>query len=183
MVATAVVSFAASAVAQAATNPLSITVTVGYKGFVKAQQWMPVTIDVTNKGQDVNGTLEVTTGNNTNGPPIGSVIYQAHVSVPSGATKHLKTYLVEDQAPATVSARIVQNGQILASADAQPGTPATVLIGVLSDRLTALDSFAAVHPGGIAASVAHLSLEDVSDSPILLRAFDLLAIDDFATER
>jgi hypothetical protein len=182
MVVTAVISFAASTAAQAATNPLSIVVKVGYSGFVKSQQWMPVTIDVTNKGQDVSGTIEVTTGNNTNGPPIGSVIYQAHVSVPSGATKHLKTYLVEDQAPATVSARIVQNGHVLASADAQLGTAATVLIGVLSDQSTALDSFAAVHPGGIAASVAHLSLGDVSDSPILLRAFDLLAIDDFATD-
>ncbi|MHB8612088.1 MAG: hypothetical protein ACYDAL_06615 [Candidatus Dormibacteraceae bacterium] len=179
---TALFSLAASVAAQAAANPVSITVNVGYMGFVKAQQWMPVTIDVTNKSQDVSGTLEVTTGNNTNGPPIGSVIYQAHVSVPSGATKHLKTYLVEDQAPATVSARIVQNGQVLASADAPPGTAATVLIGVLSDQSTALDSFAAVHPGGIAASVAHLSLGDVSDSPILLRAFDFLAIDNFATD-
>jgi hypothetical protein len=182
LVVTAVVSLAASVAAQAATNPVSITVNVGYKGFVKAQQWMPVTVDVTNKGQDVNGTVEVTTGNNTNGPPIGSVIYQAHISLPAGATKHLKTYLVEDQAPTTVSARIVQNGQVLASSDAQPGTAATVLIGVLSDQSTALDNFAAVHPGGLVASVAHLSLEDVSDSPILLRAFDLLAIDNFATD-
>jgi hypothetical protein len=182
LVLTAVLSLAASVGAQAATNPVSITVNVGYKGLVKAQQWMPVTVDVTNKGQDVNGTVEVTTGINTNGPPIGSVIYQAHVSVPSGATKHLKTYLVEDQAPTTVSARIVQNGQVLASADAQTNTAATVLIGVLSDQTTALDNFAAVHPGGLAASVAHLSLEDVSDSPILLRAFDLIAIDNFATD-
>ena len=128
VVATAVVSFAATASAQAATNPLSVTITIGYGGFVKAQQWMPVTIDVTNKGRDVDGTVEVTTGVNTNGPPIGSVIYQAHVSLPSGATKHLKTYLVEDQAPATVSARIVQNGQVLASSDAQPGTAAAALI-------------------------------------------------------
>ena len=182
LVVTALASLAASTAAQAATNPISITVNVGYKGLVKAQQWMPVTIDVTNKGQDVNGTVEVTTGSNTNGPPIGTVIYQAHLNLPAGATKHLKTYLVEDLAPATVSARIVQNGRVLASSDAQQGTAATVLIGVLSDQSTALDNFAAVHPGGLAASVAHLSLADVSDSPILLRGFDLLAIDDFATD-
>jgi len=61
VVVTAVISLAASTAAQAATNPLSIVVKVGYSGFVKAQQWMPVTIDVTNKGPDVDGTLEVTT--------------------------------------------------------------------------------------------------------------------------
>lgn len=179
---TAVVSLVASSGAQAATNPLSIAVKVGYSGFVKAQQWMPVTIDVTNKGQEVDGTLEVSTTVNLGGPPIGSAIYQTHLSLPIGATKHLKTYLVEDQAPSTVSVRIVANGRVVASSDSQSGSAATALIGVLSDQATALDSFAAVHPGGISASVVHLSLEDVGDSAIQLRAFDLLAIDDFATD-
>jgi hypothetical protein len=179
---TAVISFAASTGAQAAANPLSIAVKVGYSSFVKAQQWMPVIIDVTNKGQEVDGTLEVSTSNNLGGPPIGSAVYQTHLSLPSGATKHLKTYLMEDQAPSTVSARIVQNGRVMASSDSQGGTPATALIGVLSDQATALDSFAAVHPGGISASVVHLSLDDMGDSAIHLRAFDMLAIDDFATD-
>jgi len=183
MVATAVVSFAASASsAQAATNPLSLTIKAGYGGFLKAQQWMPVTIDVTNQGPDVDGTLEVTSAVSTNGPPIGSAVYQTHLALPSGATKHLRTYLIEDQAPAPVSVRIVQNGRTLASADSSTGSPATVLIGVLSDLPTALDSFSSVHPGSIAATVVHLSLEDVGDSAILLRAFDLIAIDDFATD-
>lgn len=182
MVVTAVISLAASTAAQAATNPLSIAVKVGYSSFVKAQQWMPVTIDVTNKGPDVDGTLEVNAASSSNGPPIGSAIYQTHVSLPTGATKHLRTYVVEDQAPSPVSVRVVQNGRVLASADASPVSAATTLIGVLSDQPTALDSFSAVHPGSISANVVHLSLDDVGDSAILLRAFDLLAIDDFATD-
>ena len=182
--AAALTLLAASTATQAATSPLSIAVKVGYSGFVKAQQWMPVTIDLTNKGQDVDGTLEVSTGagSSQTGQPIESVIYQTHLSLPAGATKHLRTYLVEDQAPSTVSVRIVQNGRVVASADSQTGSAATALIGVLSDQATALDSFAAVHPGGISANVVHLSLEDIGDSAILLRAFDLLVIDDFATD-
>src|SRR5450756_517637 len=125
MVVTAVISLAASTAAQAATNPLSIAVKVGYSSFVKAQQWMPVTIDVTNKGQDVDGTLEVNAASSSNGPPIGSAIYQTHVSLPTGATKHLRTYVVEDQAPSPVSVRVVQNGRVLASADASPVSAAT----------------------------------------------------------
>ncbi len=161
MVATAVVSFAASGTsAQAATNPLSLTIKAGYGGFLKAQQWMPVTIDVTNKGPDVDGTLEVTSAVSTNGPPIGSAVYQTHLALPSGAAKHLRTYVIEDQAPAPVSVRIVQNGKTLASADSSTGSAATVLIGVLSDLPTALDSFSAVHPANIAATVVHLSLPD-----------------------
>jgi hypothetical protein len=184
LVAAALTLLAASTATQAATNPISIAVKVGYSGFLKAQQWMPVTIDLINKGQDVDGTLEITAGggNGQGGQPLESVIYQAHVSLPAGATKHLRTYLVEDQVPSTVSVRLVANGRELVSADTQTGTAASVLIGVLSDHGTALDSFAAVHPGGISANVVHLALEDVGDSAILLRAFDLIVIDDFATD-
>jgi hypothetical protein len=183
LIVAAVVSFAASGAAMAATSsPVSIVAKVGYSGFVKAQQWMPVAIDVSNSGPDIDGTLEVSSGVALNGAPVGSATYQAHLSLASGATKHLKTYLVEDQAPAPVSIRIVQNGKVVASADAQSTSAATALIGVLSDQPAALDNFAAVHPGGVSANVVHLSLESLSDSAIHLRAFDLLVIDDFATD-
>ncbi len=183
LVAAALTLLAASTGTQAATNPVSIAVKVGYSGFVKAQQWMPVTIDVTNSGPDVDGTLEVTTGvGNSQGQPLESVIYQTHLSLPAGATKHLRTYLVEDQVPSVVSVRIVANGREIVAADSQQSNPASVLIGVLSDLGTAMDSFAAVHPGGISANVVHLALDDIGDSAILLRAFDLVVIDDFATD-
>jgi hypothetical protein len=181
LLAAALTSLAAST-AEAATNPISVVVKVGYSGFVKAGQWMPVTIDVTNAGPDFEGTLEVSPTASSNGPPIGAAIYTTHVSLASGATKHLKTYVLEDQGTAPVSVRMVENGRVVASADSLAGSSATTLIGVLSDQPTALDSFAAVHPGGISANVVHLSLDDLGDSALLLRALDLLAIDDFATD-
>ncbi|MEA2656042.1 MAG: hypothetical protein QOI23_1407 [Chloroflexota bacterium] len=184
LVAAALSLLAASTVTQAATSPLSIAVKVGYSGFVKAQQWMPVAVDLTNRGADVDGTLEVTVANGgvQSGQPFESVIYQTHVSLPAGATKQVRTYLVEDQAPSVVSVRLVANGRVLGSADSQLASPATVLIGVLSDQATALDGFGALHPGGITANVVHLAVGDLGDSAILLRAFDLLVIDDFATD-
>src|SRR5438445_3792591 len=183
LVAAALVLLGASSAGQAATNPLSMTMKVGYSGFLKAQQWMPVSIDLTNSGQNVDGTLEVTAGFAVGqGAPLESVIYQTHVSLPAGATKHLRTWLVEDQAPSVVSARIVSSGRELVSADSQAGTLSTVLIGVLSDQGTALDGLAALHPGGISANVVRLAVADLGDSAILLRGFDLLVIDDLATD-
>jgi len=173
---------AAASTVEAATDPVSITVNVGYSGFVKLEQWMPVAIDLTNAGPDLDGTLEVNTTASANGPPIGPAIYTTHVSLASGATKHLKTYVIEDLAPTSVSVRLVVNGQVVATGGRAGGSAATPLIGVLSDQPTALDSFAAVHPGTVSATVVHLSLEDLGDSALLLRAFDLLAIDDFATD-
>src|SRR5712691_6345376 len=181
LMAAALTSLAAST-AEAATDPVSITVKVGYSGFVKPEQWMPVSIDLTNTGPDLDGTLEVSTAAFANGPPIAPAIYTTHVSLASGATKHLKTYVIEDQAPSSVSVRLLVNGQVVATGSRAGGSAAVPLIGVLSDLPTALDSFAALHPGSVSATVVHLSLGDMGESALLLRAFDVLAIDDFATD-
>jgi len=70
----------------------------------------------------------------------------------------------------------------MASQAAGSGTAAPTLIGVLSDDPSSLDDLAAVHPAGISAHVVHLSPEDLAQSAITLRAFDLLVIDDYATD-
>ena len=167
---------------QAAGNSLAITVHVGYQDTVKPQQWMPVSIDVKNSGPDIDGTLEVQATANQPGAPAGAV-YQVPLSLASGATKHLRTYVVEEiQGSLSVTVRIVQNGRVMASQDAPSPSSVNTLIGVLSDQSTALDEFAAVHPAGIVAQVVHLHPQDLADLPVVLRGFDLLAIDDFATD-
>lgn len=174
---------AAASGAEAATNPVDITVQAGYHGVVKTGDWMPVTIDVTNGGPDVEGSLEVqASSNGQGGPPQGTAVYQTPLSLASGATKHFRTYVAEDYAGVTVTARVVQNGRVLATKDAPTANMVTALIGVVSDQPTALDNFAAVHPGGIAAAVVHLSSEEISNSALMLRAFDLLVVDDYATD-
>ena len=167
---------------QAAANPITLSVHVGYRSMVKLGSWMPVTIDATNTGADLDGTLEVQGRFVAQGGPPAFAVYEMPISLARGATKHLRTYIVEDQPGLTITARIVRGGQIVATQDAPNSNQANLLIGVLSDQPTAFDSFAAVHPGGINAGVAHLSLDQLSDSALVLGGFDLLAIDDFATD-
>jgi hypothetical protein len=166
----------------AATNPLTLAVHVGYQDVVKTGGWMPVTIDARNTGAGVDGMLEVQEALNAQPGVTGFTIYEEPISLASGATKRLRLYLVENTAGATITARITQQGRVVVSQDSGGGATTPALIGVLSDQSAALDDFAAVHPGGIAARVVHLHLEDIPDSPIALRAFDILAIDDFATD-
>ena len=167
--------------AQAADSPLKITAHVGYSDTVKTQEWMPISIVVTNNGPEVDGNLEIT--NSYGGRPgfAWPAVYERPVVLATGATKYFRTYLAADPSM-TVTVRIVKNGRILASQDA-PGTrSASTLIGVLSDDSTALDNFAVVHPGGLTASIVHLGLTDLVDSALALRSFDLLVVDDFATD-
>ncbi|HKC18381.1 MAG TPA: hypothetical protein VKE27_02000 [Candidatus Dormibacteraeota bacterium] len=169
----------------AAGNTIDIGIQVGYNGAVKLGQWMPVTVDLTNHGPQVDGTLEIDTANTAaskGGPPAGSAIYQTAITLASGATKHLRTYLSEDF-PGNVEVRVVQNGRVLQSAQLSIATSVSgLLVGVLSDVPTALDEIATIHPSGNAPTVVHLAGPDVPDSPLVLRAFDLIALDDFSTD-
>lgn len=181
--AVAVAFSATTVVSQAAGNQLKIAVQVGYHNTVKLGQWMPVTVDLTNSGPDLDGTLEIQTSSTSGGgPPIGAAVYQAPVSLASGATKHFRTYVTQDFA-GTVRARVTQNGREVASQEVSSGNTITgLMVGVLSDQPSTLDGFAIVRPGGNPPLIVHLTAADLSDSAPVLRAFDVLAIDDFATD-
>src|SRR2546423_5222251 len=170
-------------VSEAAATPLQITVQVGYHNTVKLGQWVPVTVDLTNSGPAVDGTLEVQANNSTGngGPPLGAATYQTPISLASGATKHVRTYVTQD-VPGTVAVRVVQDGHVVASQETSvSNTYSGLMAGVISDQPSALDSLAIVR-AGLSPLVVHLTPAELSDSAPVLRAFDLLAIDDFATD-
>ena len=168
--------------AAAAGSALTLTVHVGYQDVVKLGEWMPVTVDAKNTGAGIDGTLEIQEVLNAQPGVGGFAIYRQPISLASGSSKRVRTYVVVDTTGATVTARIIQNGRVAVSQTSASGSTTSALIGVLSDQATALDDFAAVHPGSIAARVVHLRPDEIADSAIPLRAFDILAIDDFATD-
>src|SRR2546426_8770358 len=171
-----------ASVGAAAADGVTLAVHVGYQDVVKPGDWMPVTIDAKNTGAGVDGTLEVQEALNGQPGVNGLPIYHQSISLATGSSKRIRNYVTVDTTGATITARIVQNGGVVVSRDpASASTPST-LIGVLSDQSTSLDGFAAVPPASVAARVVHLRADDIADSAIPLRAFDILAIDDFATD-
>jgi hypothetical protein len=167
----------------AASSPLNIAIRVGYNNTTKLGQWMPVAVDISNSGPEVDGTLNVMASNNGNGgPPIGTVIYQVPVSLAGGATKHFRTYISLDFG-GQIRASVMQDGREVASQTSNiANTFSGLMVGVLSDQPSTLDGFASARPGGSAPQIVHLASTDLADSALVLRAFDLLAIDDFATD-
>ena len=144
---------------------------------------MPLTIDVTNNGSDLQGTVEVQTSSSLGmgGPPGGTAVYQTPISLASGATKHLRTEVTEDQ-QGSITVRVIENGHVIGSQNVVPANTTSVLVGVLSDQPSSLGRLASINPGGFSTGVVHLAGTDIPESGILLRPFDLLAIDDFATD-
>ena len=137
--------------AAAAGNGLTLAVQVGYQDVVKPGDWMPVTIDARNTGAGVDGRLEVQESLNAQPGVSGFTIYEEPISLASGSVKRVRLYLIENTTGATITARIIQNGRVAVSRDSAVSGTTSALIGVLSDEATALDDFAAIHPGGVAA--------------------------------
>jgi hypothetical protein len=169
----------------AASNPLVLNVQVGYSQTVKLGQWMPVSIDLANHGADLDGVLQVSTSSSFGGgggPPGGNAVYETQVSLASGATKHFRTYVSEDF-PGTVDVSVIRNNRILITQQvAFNNTLTGLLAAVISDQPTALDNLGIIFPGPTSPHVVHLASGDISDSALVLRAFDLIAIDDFASD-
>jgi hypothetical protein len=184
VLAAAAIAFCASTVSSlAAGSPLSLSVQVGYHNHLKVGQWMPVAVDITNNGPDFEGTLEVQPSfGSGGGPPIGATVYQAPVSLASGATKHFRTYVSQDF-PGAIEVRVVQGGRVVARQEAaSTNTFSGLMIGVLSDVPTTLDTLGSIQPGGTQPLVVHLGAADLPDFVPVLRAFDVIAVDDFASD-
>src|SRR5258708_20981251 len=170
---------------QAAGSQLNMTGKVGDQSTVKQGQWMPVVIDVTNTGSALDATLEIETGGaqgGPGGPPTGLAVYHWPLSLGAGATKHVRTYVLMDQFPGAMAMRVVDRGRVIESQNASGGNTSGMLLGVLSDRPGTLDGLSSVHLGTFTPTVTHISADELPDTALMLRAFDLLAIDDFATD-
>ena len=175
-------ALAGASIGAAAANDVTLSVLVGYQDVVKPGEWMPVTVVAKNSGAGIDGTLELQETLNGQPDVSGFPVYQAPISLASGASKRIRAYAIVETSGATITARIVQNGRAIVSQDSASTSTTSTMIGVLSDQGTSLDTFAAVHPASIAARVVHLAAGDLAESAIPLRAFDILAIDDFATD-
>jgi hypothetical protein len=175
-------ALAGASIGAAAASDVTLSVLVGYQNVIKPGEWMPVTVVAKNGGAGIDGTLELQETLNGQPDVSGFPVYQAPISLASGASKRIRAYANIDTSGATITARIVQNGRVIVSQDAASSSTTSTMIGVLSDQGTSLDTFAAVHPASVAARVVHLAAGDLAESAIPLRAFDILAIDDFATD-
>src|SRR5919204_6007118 len=174
-----------------------LQVHVGYHDVVRAGEWMPVTVDITNTGSDFRGSLDIGLQDNpvsqvkvpfASAPPQpglpGSAVYQVPLTLATGATKQVRTYVLSDVPGTPLTVRLDDHGRLFGGQSVSAPTTARVLVGVLSDAPAALDEFGAVRlPGGAVPQVVHLQAGELPDSAVYLRAFNMIAVDDFPADQ
>jgi hypothetical protein len=180
----------------AAVDSPTLSVRLGYQSAVRATEWMPVDVQVDAGGAPVDGALEVQIQDSSKGylerqnftsqpnpfGPTYTTVYQLPVKVAAGSSIHVRTYLLTDVQNPTVSVRLVRSGRTVSGPVTAVGQTTGLLVGVLSDRPAAFDVFSTLHlPNSLTPRVVPLTVSELPNSAVLLRAFDLLAIDDFPT--
>jgi len=161
----------------------------GYSGVGSAGQWIPATLDVTNRGRDFSGFIKIGSAGASNrfsaGNSPGSasqVEYQLAAVLPAGTTKRFTTYV--QTGPYPVVARMFTRGrEQVASARSEITTANGPLIAVISDQSDALDEFGLVRlPGEVPVRVIHIKPGEVPESGIALKGFDIVAVTNASTD-
>jgi hypothetical protein len=179
-----------------ATDSPTLSVRLGYQSAVRAIAWMPVDVLVDAGTAPVDAMLEVQVQDSSKGylerqnftsqpnpfGPTYTTVYQLPVKMAAGSSAHVRTYLLTDVQNPTVFVRLVRSGRTVGGPVTAVGQTSSLLVGVLSDRPAAFDAFATLQlPSHLVPRVVPLTVSDLPDSAVLLRAFDLLVIDDVPT--
>lgn len=197
--------------ALAAGPPFELQMEAGYGGTARPRQWTPITITVKNPGGDFRGTLVVSTLPSdaaTRGVGAGqfggilpqpaplppgvamksdyqtlAAIYRIPVALPAGGKKRFTVYVLASDSIHT--ALLDGADRPLAASDTRLRLAAAdPLAAVVSDSETTLDAMDRLPVAGTSGrvQVIHLKPADLPPSGILLRTFDLVALDDASAD-
>lgn len=179
-----------------AANPPGLSIQVGYHGVVRAGEWIPVQVLVTANSFAGDATVRIEVNDSSQGylqrqnftsqpnpfGPTYTTAYDVPIHMIAGQSSHVVTYVLSDLSNPTVSATLLQSGHTIAGPAKASGHTTRLLVGVLSDRLGPFSAIESLElPNNLAPRVVALSTADLPHSAVLLRAFDLIAIDDYAT--
>lgn len=167
---------AASSPLQAEPSPIEMDARVGFDGYVQQDAYFPVTVTLSNDGDDVDGELRVEMA-------LSRTSYTRPVQLPRGSRKQVTFYAAGLSLDGDVRVDLVEHGRVLASqqVDVQSVSPGTLLVGLWSDTPQNLIGIGEVKPSSDTTVVALLSGDDLPPVGEGWRALDVLLIGDADT--
>ncbi len=182
------------AAASARAGAFAIDLEAGYPGTAHAGQWVPVTTTIRNRGPAFRGTLRVVTQWITHEPDLVRVgpyrgvpqpptVYRLPVMLPGAGANRFTMHVLANGDLVRADLLDAADRSVAANQAALRVGAVAPVVAVISDRGNALDPLRYVHvPGSLGeVQVVRFKPEDVPPSGVLLRAFDIIAIDDATT--
>ena len=169
--------------AELANDALSVQVTVGYEGIMTYGKTMPIFMRLENEGADIEGKLCVNIYANRR----QYNRYEMELSLAAGTVKDVRLPVRVSSKQDTYTVEIWQGGEKICAVNAAPlrtVNPNAMLVGVLADqplKFSYMDVDANTDSlmRGEYIKTVPLTAETFPDSPELMNAFGMLAVDGF----
>lgn len=161
-------------------NPSIIIKAKGtYGNYTKQGAWLPLKVEVTNQGKDLQGTLRVTP--NDNRPELNTMDYVSSAVLPQGSTKGFDFYLPVQELLTSVTIELVSGDKILAKQTLNLTSMSNnqLMIGLLNRSEEGLTSLSGLKQASwLAPILTTVKNEDLPEKAELLTLFDVLVMDD-----
>lgn len=120
------------------TNDIVMEAKNGFDGRFSLGKWTPITVDIENKGEDVQGDLEVEI-HQTNRTT--SIVYSTPAVIPQGTRKRFTLYVQINTLQRNFTVQLVRQGTVIASSEIKNAAPVTgekYMLGLVTDDKEAL---------------------------------------------
>lgn len=159
-------------------SPIQLDVEVGFDNAYRQNQWLPITVTITNHGPDVEGVVEWSFAG------FGGYPVQREIELPRGAHKQLKLAAFAQRFLHAGQVRLLTDDHELARKEVRfdPIEANRFVVGVVSSDETLLNSLAAMQIAGTSGTtVLHVDLDDLPENTRLLDIFDAIFLHDKPT--
>lgn len=165
---------------QAQSSDLTMKVTAAYNGYFKYGEWLPVWVELSNQGNDLNAEIRIQVNSSQ-----GALIFSSPVELPSGSRKRVPVYVLPNNYSRELDVRLVSDEKALVTqkATVRPQPNISYFVGMVAPERGALAMLNGVRFTGQERPkiLVDLTLEDLPERAEGLRAFDLLVFNDIDT--
>jgi len=158
---------------------VTLSISVGFDGYCRADAWCPVYVVLSNEGADVEGELQAFEGDGESG------VYVKRVTLPARSRKayflSLPLYDLASRPEVTVELLEGKKTVVLRRATASLLDEGERLYGIVSSSPSEFNFLSTVAPAGGQARVAQLDLESLPPDPLAWEGLDVLVLNDVVT--
>lgn len=168
--------------ARAQSDSFFMEAQAAYQGYFKYGEWLPVWVQLENRGADLQAELRVRVAND-----LGGNTYAVPAPLPAGARKRIPVYVMPNSFSQVLQVELVSGEQTLqrTTLNIFPTINLTYLVGVIAGgERTTFSLINGVKLQGAQErpkAVVDVALEDLPEIPEALRSFDCLILNDIDT--